>query len=421
MPQITLYPALAGSNSQFVEVPNAGFIFGDQFESGTFDAWTSSFGSPSVVSTFFHSGIYSMQFNHLSGERKTITGQNLVYMRAYFYCSSLSGTGVQSIMSLGGVGAAVQTNAEITYSSGSYYFSMKDYTGASQVSSTVVSTNTWYCIEVAFSKSASGFSKMWVNGSLLESTAGNSSSITQVVYCNVGNYGVDTGLAITGYIDDVVISTSQVGIENRAALVDSLSSTTALQVAGNTALIQDEQETETMQTTAQNTGVISSVEVHMKALASGATDKAETLMVTQSTVYQGASQSIAQGTLLKSGGASDTTGFSDYSDTYKINPYTGVAWTWSDINQLQAGAQPTQSGTSDAMQFSQFYIVVNYTVYFTITASSDANSTIAPSGAVQVAQGNDQAFTFSANVGYVIYQLLGRWCFCTASFALHLH
>ena len=41
-------------------------------------------------------------------------------------------------------------------------------------------------------------------------------------------------------------------------------------------------------------------------------------------------------------------------------------------------------------------------VYYTITASSDGNSTIDPTGAVQVLSGSNKTFTFTADGGYVI-------------------
>ena len=41
-----------------------------------------------------------------------------------------------------------------------------------------------------------------------------------------------------------------------------------------------------------------------------------------------------------------------------------------------------------------------------ITATSDSNSTITPSGDVQLGQGNSETFTYSANQGYIIASVL---------------
>jgi len=43
---------------------------------------------------------------------------------------------------------------------------------------------------------------------------------------------------------------------------------------------------------------------------------------------------------------------------------------------------------------------------YTITASSDANSTITPSGAITVTEGDSQTFTYTANQGYNISQVI---------------
>jgi hypothetical protein len=46
--------------------------------------------------------------------------------------------------------------------------------------------------------------------------------------------------------------------------------------------------------------------------------------------------------------------------------------------------------------------IINYT----ITASADAHSTIYPSGVIQVSYGNSQTFTYSANSGYLLSNVL---------------
>jgi len=58
-----------------------------------------------------------------------------------------------------------------------------------------------------------------------------------------------------------------------------------------------------------------------------------------------------------------TTNFADYSETRDVNPQTGLAWTWDDINALELGAMVSAFGrTQEGLYFSEFWIVVEYTV-----------------------------------------------------------
>jgi hypothetical protein len=54
------------------------------------------------------------------------------------------------------------------------------------------------------------------------------------------------------------------------------------------------------------------------------------------------------------------TAFTDYSETRTVNPYTGSAWTWDEVNNLEIGARATQLGSADTIQVSEFWIVVDY-------------------------------------------------------------
>ena len=389
MPQITLYPASNGSNSQFVEVPNAGFVFGDQFESATFAAWTTTVGTPTIVSSV-HSGLHAAQFAATATYLKKTLPSGLAtgYFRQYFQVSAVppvSGNWVRVMQAMTLAGGSL-SSVYIWNSSGVQQIRL-DYFIPSTVSTYFnysFAPNTWYCLELKFVSDANnGEYRLYINGAEVKALTGLNTSPGNLGQAWVGQVG--STYTVTMLVDDAAVSTSPVGVENRAALVDSSHNTTALQITQISGMAQQQQETETMQTTTQSVGTISSVEVHMKALASGASDAAETLLVTQSTVYAGSPTSIAQGTLLKSGGASDTTGFSDYSTTYVTNPNTGVAWTWSDINQLQAGAQATTLGASEIIQFSQFYVIVNY-VTATLIYGSDTGA------------GSDFAFGLTASV-----------------------
>jgi len=122
---------------------------------------------------------------------------------------------------------------------------------------------------------------------------------------------------------------------------------TGVQVTGSTTL----KETENLQDTSQ-TGTINSVTAYIRAKVSGGggtVEKACILWRTYSTDHESADFDISR------------TAFADYSQTRTMNPNTGVAWTWAEINALQIGSRATTLGSSEAIQVSEFWIVVDYT------------------------------------------------------------
>jgi len=57
----------------------------------------------------------------------------------------------------------------------------------------------------------------------------------------------------------------------------------------------------------------------------------------------------------------DRTSFTDYSQQRIINPNTGSAWTWNEVNALEIGSRPSTVEASEHIQVSEFWIVVDYT------------------------------------------------------------
>jgi prepilin-type N-terminal cleavage/methylation domain-containing protein len=55
-----------------------------------------------------------------------------------------------------------------------------------------------------------------------------------------------------------------------------------------------------------------------------------------------------------------TTSYANYTTSYATNPLTGLAWTWSDVNDLQAGVLLSTGATSGSAQVSEMYVEVDY-------------------------------------------------------------
>lgn len=149
-------------------------IFSDGFESGDFSAWDSTEGSPTIQTTEPHCGTYSM-FVDTYGEANNMTKKGFSldegYVRGYFYIT-LEDADSSRYTPLMGFGRGYQNNAHVLYY-GDNYAGLSYYNGSRQYvkSSTVLSLNSWHCIELYFLKgdgSGGGVAKIYVNGSELE-------------------------------------------------------------------------------------------------------------------------------------------------------------------------------------------------------------------------------------------------------------
>jgi hypothetical protein len=97
------------------------------------------------------------------------------------------------------------------------------------------------------------------------------------------------------------------------------------------------------------TGTINSVTVYAVAkLAANGDDQLSLVAYTYGTAYASPSQSI-------------TTSYATYSYTWNTNPNTGSAWTWTEIDNLQAGVKYVKGTTGKEIWVTQVYVVVDYT------------------------------------------------------------
>jgi hypothetical protein len=95
-------------------------------------------------------------------------------------------------------------------------------------------------------------------------------------------------------------------------------------------------------------------------------EKAVIVWRTHSTDYESSATTVSR------------TAFTDYSETRTVNPYTGSAWTWDEINNLEIGARATRLGSSDTIQVSEFWIVVDYTPFITVSGYAYENDGTTP-------------------------------------------
>ena len=58
-----------------------------------------------------------------------------------------------------------------------------------------------------------------------------------------------------------------------------------------------------------------------------------------------------------------TTSYANYSTTYDINPETGEAWTWDEINALQAGVGLERPLSGEDSRCTQVWVDVDYTPF----------------------------------------------------------
>jgi hypothetical protein len=202
-------------------------IFSDGFESGNFNAWTDteqSSGTIVVSSAYAHHGSYSAKAsttasNGYASCNKDITSQTTIYMRAYVYISAgtfASGVLVSFLLlrdvpdsiSPCYVGVA-NANRQLWLR---YRHSATNY---DVYSSTTLSTNTWYCIELKYVKSSTnGEYRVWLNGNevtdLTQTGKNTDADITRV---RIGPRYTSVINNFVGYFDCVVVADTYIGPE----------------------------------------------------------------------------------------------------------------------------------------------------------------------------------------------------------------
>jgi hypothetical protein len=112
-------------------------------------------------------------------------------------------------------------------------------------------------------------------------------------------------------------------------------------------------------------GTINSVTVYARCNAAVEPNQTSLIIAikTHSTVYEGDEETL-------------TTSYANYSKQWTQNPYTSSAWTWDEIDDLQAGIslRRPDSSQTPAARCTQVYVEVDYTPSATSKTSSDTGS-----------------------------------------------
>lgn len=372
MVTVTLRPNTAGTYNQFVEVANSGFLFGDQLESNDFTLWTTTGtgagATLTIQNTIKHNGSYAaqssvtLQWDYATFDKRFGSSYATSHFRAYVRFTNTPNTNQRFQLApriTDTVDGYELATLWLYNNNGTLNWDLIYKTDAAEnnhaySTTPTISTNTWYCIEVGMNGATNtGWVKAWIvadGGSIAEGSP--TISITSLTNDNtlpdrfeLGLY-IENDRIVTAYYDCAVISTAYIGVEVRYHLVHDSSDNTSLQVTTSTT----QKETENLEDSA-DLGTINSVTAYARAKYATGTGDEHIKIIWR----------LAATEVLSAESAHLTNAFADYTDVRNTDP-DGAAWTWVHINSLEVGAMATTLGAGEVLQFSEFYIVVDYTV-----------------------------------------------------------
>ncbi len=194
--------------------PPPGTYLQDNFESGNLTQWNGPFGTGSagvVTGPSVHSGTYSAQLIDPSGSSQYVTlTQNLVnspgantYTRLYFQVSDASVTSTLAVAT----DSSGNNRWAAIYDGGSHGVDTYFWNGAGtrfeyDSPSNLISSNTWYGLQVQLNEATSGAGNIWLNGTQLGGVTGNLSASTPINALTLWNEGPGTTIDF----DDVIVS-----------------------------------------------------------------------------------------------------------------------------------------------------------------------------------------------------------------------
>ncbi|MGD6934074.1 MAG: LamG-like jellyroll fold domain-containing protein [Candidatus Bathyarchaeia archaeon] len=210
--------------------PQPSPVFEDGFESGTFNAWSSTTRTTSettnIASNIVHDGSYSAYFTTSgdgSYERAYASRSSLnlgeVYIKAYVYVDQ-SGIADNAdrfyfIQMMAG-GNMLAYGGWRQDSSGNLHWHLMIRDGTTTVGAYSIetpATDTWYLVELHWKADASaGLGELFVNGNLVASITGrNTANYGNATTARVGIPELYNCAPTTVYVDDVTISSAQGG------------------------------------------------------------------------------------------------------------------------------------------------------------------------------------------------------------------
>lgn len=130
-------------------------------------------------------------------------------------------------------------------------------------------------------------------------------------------------------------------------------------------------------------GVINSVTIHFRWRSHPEVSmSARSAVRTHSTTYDGTEKEVG------AGGGYD---WHDDTEAHTTNPYTGSAWTWSEIDAMEIGASIKTSIINYGCFLTQVYVVIDYTPVTEKTSSETGSGSEAVNsrllGAIEEGQG----------------------------------
>lgn len=184
------------------------YIFEDGFDDGTFDAWTTKYGNPTLVDSPVHHGSYSMKIDAIEYVTKMLASQySQLWGRVYVYFEDLPTVNAYTldIITLGQDGDhwnyATTALVENVGGSNCYFFMDSDQ------GSQIVQKDRWYCVELYRSTIGSD-SELYVDGELEIETSNTK-------YYDADRVDIAKGgsQAWIHYFDCVVVDDSYIGTE----------------------------------------------------------------------------------------------------------------------------------------------------------------------------------------------------------------
>jgi len=197
-------------------------IFSDGFESGDFTAWTSTFGAPTVQSTTKHHGTYAVYLNGNEGCSKTILTTAIGYIRAYYYCDTLPGTGGKTVNLLMLTNAAYSYYVTCRINNNVFDLYLNENGVTTTASSGITaSADTWYCLEF-LRDVTNDHAELWINAvskTTIDATITNNATLAVCQAYGSGSPTIDI------YADCVVVDSAYIGVETAVKKGSSLAAT----------------------------------------------------------------------------------------------------------------------------------------------------------------------------------------------------